>query len=246
MMVGYLMIAFLRDLPSRAITGAFFGGIMTWRRAPPSSNPASRDRSPQNLTKANSSVGWGIFYWVVNVGAFVGHYLPSIHARAEHVSSRARSTPKANSAGSVAQPVRRLGDLLLLQPPPPVRLPRTSPPGASKTESMLGVLAHDPRQHPRRVRLIAWLAIMSCFWMMMYQLWDLQPNFIADWVDSRPMAEMLGWAAGFPGAEGPDRADAPRSDDPAAGAAQREFALHHPRRRGRAWLTRKMRTLRPC
>ena len=25
---------------------------------------------------------------------------------------------------------------------------------------------------------------MSCFWLMMFQLWDLQPNFIADWVDS--------------------------------------------------------------
>jgi len=27
----------------------------------------------------------------------------------------------------------------------------------------------------------------------MYQLWDLQPNFIADWVDSRGMAEGLRW-----------------------------------------------------
>jgi MFS family permease len=39
--------------------------------------------------------------------------------------------------------------------------------------------------------LLAWLAIMSCFWLMMYQLWDLQPNFIADWLDSRTMAEGL-------------------------------------------------------
>jgi MFS family permease len=42
-------------------------------------------------------------------------------------------------------------------------------------------------------RLIAWLVIMSGFWMMMYQLWDLQPNFIADWVDSGAMASKLGW-----------------------------------------------------
>ena len=31
---------------------------------------------------------------------------------------------------------------------------------------------------------------------MMFQLWDLQPNFIADWVDSRPMAAAPG--AGCP------------------------------------------------
>jgi MFS family permease len=34
---------------------------------------------------------------------------------------------------------------------------------------------------------------MSCFWLMMYQLWDLQPNFIADWMNTGPMAAKLGW-----------------------------------------------------
>ena len=29
---------------------------------------------------------------------------------------------------------------------------------------------------------------MSCFWAMMYQLWDLQPNFIEDWIDSSMVA----------------------------------------------------------
>ena len=29
---------------------------------------------------------------------------------------------------------------------------------------------------------------MSCFWLMMYQLWDLHPNFITDWVDSSMIA----------------------------------------------------------
>jgi MFS family permease len=35
------------------------------------------------------------------------------------------------------------------------------------------------------------MAIMSGVWLMMYQLWDLQPNFITDWVDSRWLAEAL-------------------------------------------------------
>src|SRR5262249_23862420 len=37
-------------------------------------------------------------------------------------------------------------------------------------------------------RLLAWLLIMSCFWMMMFQLWDSQPNFIEDWVGSASVA----------------------------------------------------------
>jgi proton-dependent oligopeptide transporter, POT family len=34
---------------------------------------------------------------------------------------------------------------------------------------------------------------MSCFWLMMFQLWDLQPNFIADWVNSAPLAQAFTW-----------------------------------------------------
>jgi MFS family permease len=40
---------------------------------------------------------------------------------------------------------------------------------------------------------LSFLAILSGFWLMMFQLWDLQPNFIADWVNSRPLAEALKW-----------------------------------------------------
>ena len=45
--------------------------------------PSIQGSLAHNLTKENSSVGWGIFYWVVNVGAFVGHFLPSILLDAE-------------------------------------------------------------------------------------------------------------------------------------------------------------------
>ena len=57
-----------------------------------------------------------------------------------------------------------------------------------------GPPAQDTLKNFFEPRLLAFLAIMTGFWLMMYQLWDLQPNFIADWVDSRPMARMLGWA----------------------------------------------------
>ena len=42
-----------------------------------------------------------------------------------------------------------------------------------------------------QARLLIFLLIMSCFWMMMYQLWDLHPNFIEDWVDSSKVASSL-------------------------------------------------------
>jgi hypothetical protein len=66
------------------------------------------------------------------------------------------------------------------------------PSGASKTETIWQVLKRT-LANILEPRLLAWLAIMSGFWLMMYQLWDLQPNFIVDWVDSRPLAEALRW-----------------------------------------------------
>jgi len=45
-------------------------------------------------------------------------------------------------------------------------------------------------------RLVAWLLIMSCFWLMMYQVWDLHPNFITDWVDSSAIATTLSGGSG--------------------------------------------------
>jgi MFS family permease len=66
------------------------------------------------------------------------------------------------------------------------------PTGASKTDSPLGVLWKTVL-NILEPRLIAWLVIMSGFWMMMYQLWDLQPNFIADWIDSSAIARSIAW-----------------------------------------------------
>src|SRR4026208_676508 len=78
MMAGYLMIAFMRDLSWLSNYWGFFIAVMTLATGTAFFKPSLQGSLAQNLTKENSSVGWGIFYWVVNVGAFIGHYLPSI------------------------------------------------------------------------------------------------------------------------------------------------------------------------
>ena len=62
----------------RATTGGSFCGILTLATGTAFFKPSIQGRWRTNLTKENSSVGWGIFYWVVNVGAFIGHFLPSV------------------------------------------------------------------------------------------------------------------------------------------------------------------------
>ncbi|MCC7375902.1 MAG: MFS transporter [Verrucomicrobiales bacterium] len=190
MMAGYVMIALLRDVSFIGNYWGFFSGILVLATGTAFFKPSLQGSLAQNLTKANSSMGWGIFYWIVNVGALVGHYLPS----AMLAFSMFLPGPLHGAANSVeawrnlflASALFTSLNLLLLPTFQDV------PSGASKHESILQVLGKTIT-NILDARLIAWLLIMSGFWMMMYQLWDLQPNFIADWVDSRPMAERLSW-----------------------------------------------------
>ena len=210
MMVGFLMIALLRDLPmldqlasglSHLLGGSgaaghsgnyygFFLGILTLATGTAFFKPGIQASLSFQMTKETSSVGWGIFYWVVNVGAFIGHFLPSaLLVLSTHLPGPFHAEANSPTAWRnlfLASALFTSFNLLLLL------TYRDVPSGASKTVSPLRVL-WNTLVNICEPRLLAWMAIMSCFWLMMYQLWDLQPNFIADWVDSGPMARGLEW-----------------------------------------------------
>jgi dipeptide/tripeptide permease len=184
-MVGYIMIAFMRDLSFIGNYSAFFLAIMTMAIGTAFFKPGIQGSLAQSLTKANSSMGWGIFYWVVNVGAFVGHFLPSLFLLKGWFGTEPNSPEAWRNLFLASAGFTSLNLLLLL-------VLKDVPSGASKTES-LGSVFKRTFTNILEPRLLAWMGIMSCFWLMMYQLWDLQPNFIADWVDSSGMAQALHW-----------------------------------------------------
>lgn len=190
MFVGYLMIAFMRDLGMMSNYSALFVSIMTLATGTAFFKPGIQGSMANILTKANSSVGWGIFYWVVNVGALVGHFLPTLFlVYSTALPGPLYGEPHSKEAwrnlflGSALFTALNLVMLLWL---------KDTPSGASKSDS-LGRVLHRTVTNIFEPRLLSWIAIMSCFWLMMYQLWDLQPNFITDWLDSRPLAEQLRW-----------------------------------------------------
>lgn len=190
MTVGYLLIAFLRDVGFMSNYWALFIGIMTLATGTAFFKPSIQGSLAHQLTRENSSVGWGVFYWVVNVGAFVGSFLPSVlltlSALLPGPLHAVANSPAAWRNLFLASAFFTTFNLVLLLTFKDV------PSGASKTETV-GQVLWRTLTNILEPRLLAWMAIMSCFWLMMYQLWDLQPNFIADWVDSRPMAALLGW-----------------------------------------------------
>ena len=190
MMLGYLMIAFMRDCGGIDNFTSFSAGILVLAAGTAFFKPSLQGSLAHQLTKSNASVGWGVFYWVVNVGAFIGHFLPStLLGLSVLLPEPFYATPHSKEAwrnlflASAVFTSFNLGMLLTF---------KDVPSGASKTESLGRVLVRTVSTMFER-RLLAWILIMSGFWLMMYQLWDLQPNFIADWVDSAGMARSLEW-----------------------------------------------------
>lgn len=184
MTLGYLIIAFMRDIPGiespRELFWAFFTGIMVLATGTAFFKPSIQGSLAHSMTKDNSSVGWSIFYWIVNVGALVGHYLPVIFMPA----NPAEQTPETWQRLFLAAAAISALNFIMLFTFTDV------PTGASK-EGGIGRVLYNTIVNILDARLIAWLIIMSGFWMMMYQLWDLQPSFITDWVSTAPLAESL-------------------------------------------------------
>jgi MFS family permease len=228
--VGYLMMAYM---PSYY---GFFAGILVLATGTAFFKPALQGSIAQNLTKENSSMGWGVFYWVVNIGAVLAPLIATLILGTPHSAEGWRNLFIASAAYTA------MNLLLLLTF-------RDVPSGADKSKRMMLVLAETIENiwpfwlrggifHPLRgtagmavaavglgiligwsgqwiigvclflgggclatwlrggqftwqLRLPAFLLIMSCFWMMMYQVWDLHPNFIEDWVDSAAIADRV-------------------------------------------------------
>ncbi|WP_161554881.1 MFS transporter [Ereboglobus luteus] len=178
MMIGYLLIAFMRDINFVSNYTAFFWSIMVLATGTAFFKPGIQGALANTLTKENSSIGWSLFYWVVNVGALIGHFIPTV------LLVMGGNSAEAWRNVFLASAVFTGFNLVLL-----TRL-KDVPTGASQTEPILSVLWRTLK-NVFEPRLLCWLAIMSGFWLMMYQLWDLQPNVIADWVDSSAQARWI-------------------------------------------------------
>ncbi len=234
--IGYLLMAYLHSY------AGFFAGVLILALGTAFFKPSLQGSIAQNLTKENSSLGWGIFYWIVNIGGFAAPFFSTIVLGKPH-SAEGWQNLFLISAGFTA------ANLLILF------TFRDVPSGADKTQSLARVFwitieniwpywfrggrLHGPRaglgaalaaagivvltwgrvplpdvlcwvlglgllvaggvlilwlkngHFIWQLRLPVFLLIMAAFWLMMYQVWDLHPNFIEDWVDSSMVARQL-------------------------------------------------------
>jgi len=127
----------------------------------------------QTLNKKNSSVGWGTFYMLVNIGGFLG-------------------PPLAHYLYGYSWPVVFYGCAAIVSLNLLMLLTYKDPePGGEQRGNPFKVL-RDTIANIFNVRLLVFILLMSGFWLMFMQLFDLLPNFIVDWVDSSAVVRDLG------------------------------------------------------
>ena len=132
------------------------------------------------LNDGNSGLGFGIFYWLVNIGGFFAPMGASI----------LRGDPDFNPTWShvfygaaVVTAINYLPAIFLF------REPEADP--EAKGRSSLAVFKDTMGTLWNDRSMLRFLIVISGFWFMFMQLWDLLPNFIDEWVDARDVGGAL-------------------------------------------------------
>ncbi len=152
----------------------FFAGAMLLATGTAIFKPGLQGLIANQMPKKASSLGWGLFYQMVNIGGFVGPLLAGyLRVLAwEHVFL-------ACSAGIALNFIP-----LFFFKEPARDVKDTASPGQIMFRAVQGLL--EPR-------LFFFTVAFAGFWLMFYQLFDILPNFIDDWIDSRgPRAALEG------------------------------------------------------
>jgi proton-dependent oligopeptide transporter, POT family len=136
------------------------------------------------VNESNSSVGWGVFYQVVNIGGFVGPvicgYLRLLAWRYAFFAAAAIIVVNVLVAGLFLKDYAGAGQA----------------PGAKKSKSPGEVLA-EALTTLSDLRFVIFLGIFSGFWFMFMQLYDQLSVFIEQWVNSNDVAQFLARTTGW-------------------------------------------------
>ncbi|MFI5371358.1 MAG: MFS transporter [Candidatus Eisenbacteria bacterium] len=170
--IGYLLMATQRGF------WPFTIGCLVLALGTAIFKPGLQGTMLRTLDKSNSSIGWGTFYMLVNIGGFLGpplaHFLYGI------------SWPAVFYGCAV---IVSLNWLMLFTY-------RSVDSGGVQSGGPLEV-ARTTFRNLAQPRLAIFILIMAGFWLMFMQLYDMLPNFIVDWVDSSNIVRALHLPAAF-------------------------------------------------
>jgi len=174
--IGYVMMAYCLEFWS------FFAGCMFLAAGTAIFKPGVQGTLVTTLNSSNASVGWGMFYQLVNVGGFLGPVIAGVLrimdwkyvflSCAAIVSINFLWLPFYEDPSKHFRKTEGLAN--------PWRVFWTSIKGIAQP------------------RLAIFCLVFSGFWLMANQFFDLLPNTIDDWVDSSGVLAAVGGAFAVP------------------------------------------------
>ncbi len=180
---GYVVLGLLASLsgpiPHAIAFGAMLGAALLIGTGTALFKPPVQGAVAKSLDAGNSSLGFGIFYWVVNIGGFIAP-MAAAWARGDDASP---TWHYVFYGAAIVTAINFLPTLLLF------REPERNAEAAKK--SPLQVLVDTMRVLFDDKGLLRFLLVVSGFWLMFMQLWDLLPNFLDEWVDTRSVGAFL-------------------------------------------------------
>jgi MFS family permease len=176
--LGYIMMAFASG------TGSMFAAACLVGLGTAIFKPPVQGSVAKSLDQQNSGVGFGVFYWLVNVGGF---FAP-MAAASLRGNAQNPTWSYVFFGAAITTAVNFLPATFLFKEPEIAQ--------ADKNRSPLSVFAGTITVLLRDKRMLFFLMIISGFWFMFMQLWDLLPIHIDEWVDTRDVG---GFIQGFGG-----------------------------------------------
>lgn len=177
---GYLLMA------SLASFWGFLAGAVVLALGTGVFKPGIQATVVKSTSRRNSSIAWGVFYQVVNIGAFLGPI----------VAAQMRQLAWENVFYACAA-IITLNFLLLLTYREPGRDERRAHRAAVRRgEVESAPLYREALRELANPVLLWYIALFSGFWFMLYFIWDVGPLYFRDWVDTRPLVTALFGADG--------------------------------------------------
>ncbi|MFA6093870.1 MAG: MFS transporter [Elusimicrobiota bacterium] len=171
--LGYSLMANAAGFWSMMLAGVCVG-IGTAIFKPPVQGSVAK-----SLDAGNSGLGFGIFYWIVNIGGFIAPM-----AAASLRGNEAKPTwPLVFYGAAVVTACNFIPALFLFQEP------ARDPSAAQKKP--LQVFTDTLTTLKNDKEMLRFLLVVSGFWFMFMQLWDLLPNFIDEWVNTGDVGSLL-------------------------------------------------------
>ena len=203
---GYLVMGWAIDLASmktglsisehRGAAGGewtypfFFTGAMLLAAGTAIFKPGLQGMIGTVMPKGREAVGWAVFYQMVNVGGFIGPFLAAY--------MRILDWKYVFLFCTFGIALNYIPLLFLPEPKRETDAFGTSNANAGfleKASDFLVVVGKSIAEF-FRPRVFFFSITFAGFWLMFYQLFDILPNFIDDWVDSRAIVaglESLTW-----------------------------------------------------